>query len=101
MFSAEHLIYADPSICHHLSVFINICIVYGCLPEACLSTILSPICKNKNEDDANNYRPIAVASVVSKLVEHFICSLYSLSFKLVTNNLVLNLTMVLISVVFT
>ena len=50
------------------------CIVHGYIPHSCLNTTIVPICKNKNGNmsDTSNYRPVAVATVVSKLLEHFI-----------------------------
>ena len=52
------------------------CIVHGYTPNSCLNTTIVPICKNKNGNMSNtsNYRPVAVATVVSKLLEHFILS---------------------------
>jgi len=48
------------------------CIVHGYIPN----TTIVPICKNKNGNisDTSNYRPVAEATVVSKLLEHFILS---------------------------
>ena len=44
------------------------------MPQACIETILVPIYKNNksNIHDKNNYRPITLATVISKLFEHFI-----------------------------
>ena len=72
--SAEHLIYADTQVCTLLSKLINTCIFYGVMPQACIETTLVPIYKNNksNIHDKNNYRPIALATVISKLFEHFI-----------------------------
>jgi len=55
------------------------CIVHRCIPNSCLNTVRVPICKNKNGNmsDTSNYRPVAVATVVSKLLEHFILSCIS------------------------
>jgi len=52
------------------------CIVHGCIPNSCLNTAIVPIRKNKygNMSDTSNYRPVAVTTVVSKLLEHFILS---------------------------
>ena len=77
--SAEHLLYADESLRFFLSELFNIimCIVHGYTPNSCLNTTIVPICKNKNGNmpDTSNYRrPVAVATVVSKLLEHFILS---------------------------
>jgi len=67
--SAEHLLYADESL-----RFFHMCFVHGCMPNSCLNTTIVPICTNKNGNMSNtsNYRPVAVATVVSKLLEHFI-----------------------------
>ena len=44
------------------------------MPQACIETILVPIYKNNksNIHDKNNYRPIALATLTSKLFEYFI-----------------------------
>ena len=72
--SAEHLIYADLQVCTHLSKLINTCISHGVMPQTYIETILVPIYKNNksNIHDKNNYRPIALATVILKLFEHFI-----------------------------
>ena len=74
--SAEHLLYADQSLRFFLSELFKMCIVRGYMPNSCLNTTIVPICKNKNGNmsDTSNYRPVAVATVVSKLLEHFILS---------------------------
>jgi len=74
--SAEHLLYADESLRFFLSELFNMCIVHGHIPNSCLNTTIVPICKNKirNMSDTSNYRPVAVATVVSKLLEDFILS---------------------------
>ena len=71
--SAEHPIYADPQVCTLLSKLINMCIFYSVRPQACIETILVPIYKNNksNIHNKNNYRPIALATVILKF-EHFI-----------------------------
>ena len=57
------------------------------MPQACIETILVPIYKNNksNTHDKNNYRPIALATVISKLLEHFILQQIS-SFITTSNN---------------
>jgi len=62
-----------------LSELFNMCIVHGYIPNSCLNTTILPICKNKNGNmfDTSNYRPVAVATVVSKLLEHLILSCIS------------------------
>ena len=77
--SAKHLLYADESLRFFLSELFNMCIVHGYIPNSCLNTTIVPICKKKNGNmsDTSNYRPVAVATVVSKLLEHFILSYIS------------------------
>ena len=45
-------------------------LVHGCLPEAIISVVLVPIVKNKTASicSKSNYRHIALASIVSKLL---------------------------------
>ena len=44
---------------------------HGFLPDSMLSVVLVPVSKDKcrKTNDSYNYRPIAVASVISKVVE--------------------------------
>ena len=72
--SAEFIRFAHPSICIYLSVVFNLCTVHSFIPSQCLDTVIVPITKSPTSDISNsvNYRPIAIASVVSKLFEHFI-----------------------------
>jgi len=73
--SAEHLLY-EMNLCVFFSELFNMCIVHGYIPNSCLNTTIVPICKNKNGNmsDTSNCRPVAVATVVSKPLEHFIIS---------------------------
>ena len=50
------------------------CILHGYIPKPCINTIIVPILKNKNgnHQDCDNYIPIAIAKVVSKLFEQVI-----------------------------
>ena len=72
--SVEQLIYADPQVYTLLSKLINTCISHGVIPQACIETTLVPIYKNNKSNiyDKNNYRPTALATVISKLFEQFI-----------------------------
>ena len=64
-----------------------------------LSVVLVPVIKNKSRriNDSDNYRPIALASIVSKVVEKVILNRIS-EFLLTTTNLVLKTSLVLICV---
>ena len=75
-FFAEHIFYADSSVCNHLSSLFNVCLMHGKIPQECMQTVIVPICKNKNWNisDAGNYRPISFATIIFKLFEHYILS---------------------------
>ena len=72
--TAEHLCYSDHSIKFYLSVLLNMCLSHGFVLKACLDTLLVPIVKNKNKNvqDTYNYCPIALVTVISKLLERYI-----------------------------
>ena len=72
--SAHHLCYADPSINIYLSILFSLFLFHGVIPDNCLASVIIPIVKDKNKDlqDVNNYRPIAVESTISKLFKRFI-----------------------------
>ena len=73
---AEHISYADSSVCNHLSSLFNVCLMHGKIRQECMQTIIVglPICKNKNGNisDAGNYRPVSLATITFKLYEHYI-----------------------------
>ena len=77
---AEHISYADSSVCNHLSSLFNVCLMHGKITQECMQTIIVPICKNKNGNisDAGNYRRVSLATIISKLFEHYISSCISL-----------------------
>ena len=66
---AEHLLYASPSIHALLGICFNAFIVHGFLPSDLTDSVLVRIVKDKTGDlyDKGNYRPIALASVISKV----------------------------------
>jgi len=73
---AEHIFYADSSVCNHLSSLFNVCSMHSKIPQECMQTVIVPICKNKNGNisDAGNHRPVSLATIISKLFEHYILS---------------------------
>ena len=69
--TAEHLKYASRELPLLLSMCITSFFSHGYLPESMLSVIISPVIKDKagNINAKDNYRPIALASIISKVVE--------------------------------
>ena len=57
-----------------LAMCISTFFVHGFLPDSMLSVVLVPVIKYKcgKINDSDNYRPIALASVMSKIVEKVI-----------------------------
>jgi hypothetical protein len=69
--SAESLFYAHHRLHILLSLNFNVCFTHGSVPTSLLDTFIIPILKNKCGDmtDHNNYRPIAITNVLSKVLE--------------------------------
>ena len=64
----------DNNSCYNLSMCFTSLFVHGVLPESMISVVFLPIVKNKNASiySKSNYRPIALASIVSKVLEKII-----------------------------
>ena len=60
-------------------MLLNSMFIHNFIPENMLDTIIVPLIKDKNEDlqDVNNYRPLALTSILSKLLEFLILNMYS------------------------
>jgi len=72
--TSEHLIYASRKLAVYLSLFFNCTLFHGHLPLKLLDTVLIPLVKDRKGvlTDRNNYRPIAITCVVSKVLESLI-----------------------------
>ena len=68
---AEHLKYASDKLIPLLSMCFSSVFVHGVLPNSLMSVVLVPIIKNKcgKINVKENYRPIALASILSKVME--------------------------------
>ena len=68
---AEHFKYADDSLCVLICMLFNVMLSHGYLPDGLMKTIIVPIIKDKKGlvTDKNNYRPIAITSIASKVLE--------------------------------
>lgn len=76
---------AAPYISDSLSYICNQSITSSTFPEKWKEGKVTPLHKNGSKDDTNNYRPISVLPIVSKLLEKHIHD--SLMFYLTSNNL--------------
>ena len=72
--SAKLLRIAAPAIADSLCKLINFCIEKQTFPTKWKVGKVTPIYKGQgNRDDKNNYRPITVLPILSKLLEKHIC----------------------------
>ena len=79
--SSEHLKLASPAIAKHLAVLFTSVVRHGYLPLCLSDCVLIPIPKgNKDASCSNNYRAIALASTLSKTLEHLIINKFSSCF---------------------
>ena len=68
---AEHLKLCSRRVIPLLAMCISALFIHGFLPDAMLSVVLVPVIKDtcRKIKDSDNYMPIALASVISKIVE--------------------------------
>ena len=59
-----------------LSILMSAVLVHGYVPKSILKSVIVPIIKNKNKriSDKNNYRPICISNVFTKVVEKVLYS---------------------------
>ena len=71
---AKHLKYASQKLIPLLSLCISGLFVHGILPDELMTIVLIPMIKNKcgQINSKDNYRPIALASILSKVIERII-----------------------------
>ena len=68
---AEHLKYASQRLYYLLSMCLTGFFIHGFLPESMMSVLIVPVIKDKagNINAKDNYRPIGLANIISKIVE--------------------------------
>ena len=73
--NSEHLKHGNDRIVPMLAMFFTGLFVRGVLPPSMILVVFVPIVKNKriNICSKNNCRPIALASIMSKILEQIIC----------------------------
>ena len=74
----EHLLYAHDKLSVMLSLIFNAMFLHAHVPESFMDTIIIPLVKDKKESlqSSDNYRPIALTSTLSKVLETIILERY-------------------------
>ena len=59
-----------------MSIFLSSCMLTGKLPSTLMHVVIIPLlkCKSKNPPDVNNYKPIAIATALSKVLVQVLLS---------------------------
>ena len=85
--TSEHIKFGSNNIPVLLSLLFTMIFIHGYLPEGFMLSSIVPLVKNKPGDitSKDNYRPVAINSVISKLFEIVILNRYS-HFLLNNNN---------------
>lgn len=85
--TAEHLKNASPRLCPLLAMCFTGLLVHGILPDSITSVLLVPVIKDKvgKINSIDNYRPIALASILSKVLERILLTRLEM-FVLTTDN---------------
>ena len=75
----EHFIFAHDKVAFLLSMIFNSCIIHGHIPQSMMDTVLIPIIKDKKGSvtDRDNYRPVAITCIISKVLELVLLDRYS------------------------
>ena len=73
----EHLKYSSSVISESLAAFFTSVVRHGYMPYCIRNSVLTPIPKgSKNTSSSQNYRAIALASILSKILEHLLLDHY-------------------------
>ncbi|XP_065667955.1 uncharacterized protein LOC136088201 [Hydra vulgaris] len=72
----EHYLYASPNYFNILSLYFSSMLYHGCMPIGASHSVISPVVKDKNGNisDSANYRPIALLTIFSKILEYIFVS---------------------------
>ena len=77
--SSDNFIFACDELLVHLSFLFNMMISRCSAPSGMLKSILVPIPKNRKKglSDSNNFRSIALSSVIGKILDHVVLAKYA------------------------
>ena len=77
--SAEHILNSHPAIILHLKFLFSMMLSHSYVPRAFGTGIIIPIIKDKrgNVNSVDNYRPITLSPIVSKIFESFLLDKYA------------------------
>ena len=64
--------YIIPEIIEPVAHIVNLSMKSGIMPMACKIASVTPILKNGNPNDPNNYRPISILLLLGKCIEYFV-----------------------------
>ena len=69
--SAEHFKFAHSRLSALMSTLVSSIVVHGHLPQSMNESVIAPIIKNKKKrvNDKNNYRPICLSNICSKIIK--------------------------------
>ena len=76
---SEHIVHSHPALVIHLKILFSMILKTGHVTDDFGKGIVIPIIKDKsgNPSSIDNYRPITLSSVISKVFEHCLISLFS------------------------
>ena len=76
--TTDCFIQAPPELSDHLCHFFKACIIHGYIPESLLFCSIIMLVKNNRKalDDSNNYRGIAISSLLLKVFDWIVLSLF-------------------------
>nr|XP_027223246.1 uncharacterized protein LOC113815354 [Penaeus vannamei] len=61
-----------PAVAYYLTVIINTSLVTGDFPSLWKHGIITPVLKSGDKDEVNNYRPITILPMLSKVLEEIV-----------------------------
>ena len=72
--SSEHILLSCPFVCKPLAALFTSMLTHGFMPQSMINSVIVPVVKSKTKSvmDKSNYRPIALATVLSKVFERIL-----------------------------